>query len=120
MMEQGVFLCIRTALTTLSVSREPVCDVLPLISLLACLTASSALLLALGLYAVDTLWTMPHLEQKFSKVEDVNTLAPSVVNVRGIPNVMMNFLKVLTVLALVSVLNWNSVSQLLYLSTKTR
>ena len=63
---------------------------------------------------------MPHLEQKSSKVEDVNTLAPSVVNVSGIPNVVMNFLKALMVLALVSVLSWNRVSQLLYLSTNTK
>lgn len=55
MIGQGEFLCCRIALARLSVSKDPVWDKLSRISLLADFTATSALLLDLGLYAVVTL-----------------------------------------------------------------
>ena len=63
---------------------------------------------------------MPHLWQKSSNSLDVNTLAPSVVTVIGIPNVVIQLLNLESVWAVVSFGSFHSSSQLLYLSTMTR
>ena len=63
---------------------------------------------------------MPHLEQKSSNCWEVKTLAPSVVSVTGMPNMVMYCLSIVSVSAVVSLVNLKMLNQLLYLSTTTR
>ena len=63
---------------------------------------------------------MPHLQQKSSKALDVKTLAPSVVMVTGMPNVVMNWRRAVIQFSVVSLLNFRIVNQLEYRSTRAR
>ena len=92
----------------------------PRIRRFAALTPTSERLLAWALYAVLTLWMIPHLEQKPSICFDVKTVAPSVVREQGIPKMPMYSLRTLITLVESSLGNLNTLSQLLYLSTIAR
>ena len=119
MIAHGVFLCCKRALVILSVLRDPVCERLFLSKRFADLTATSALLLLRGLYAVVILCITPYFSKNSSTILDVNTLAPSDVNESGIPKIEKYSRKARTSSSLVSLCSCRIESQLLYLSTIT-